>query len=274
MRLNTVVAGRPARFQRTIGLVLVSLLIAETAPAGLARAEEGKRKKGRQPAAAAVQPNPADAVEPQNKAPVPAMESPDAYYARRRGIIALSTGHYDDAVKAFEEAYALNQDPGLLFHLAQAYRLAGQPRKALDACSSFLRSANATTADRMQVERFMAELEMIVFQIRAQKELRQATAPASAPTAIEPPPMEDSAERPRAKPAALDLTPRPAPVASTSLATSSVPEPPQKPFYQRTSFWLLAGGAVAAGVVAVWLVERPRGLTEPTTALGYQQAFP
>jgi tetratricopeptide (TPR) repeat protein len=200
---------------------------------------------------------------PQNPAPAVPAESPDAYYARKRGVIALNTGHYAEAVKAFEEAYALNQDPSLLFNLAQAYRLAGQPAKALEACSSFLRSASATNADRAQVERFMAELEMITYQIRMQRDLRQPPAPGP----IEPPAL---AEAPKP---ALDLTPRPPPTTSASLTVSEETTPP-KPFYLRPVYWAAAAGVVAAGAVMIWYFTRPSGLRAPNTGLGYQQAFP
>ena len=262
----TTVAGRPTRIQRAIGLVLVSLLVVEAAPAELARAEESTpaKKRRKKPAATAVEVSPPPAAvtpPPLNPAPAVPAESPDAYYARKRGVIALNTGHYAEAVKAFEEAYALNQDPSLLFNLAQAYRLAGQPAKALEACSSFLRSASATNADRAQVERFMAELEMITYEIRLQRDVRQPPAPGP----IEPPAL---AEAPKP---ILDLTPRPPPAATASLTVS---EETPKPFYRRPVYWAAAAVVVAAGAVMVWYFARPSHLRAPTTTLGYQQAFP
>jgi tetratricopeptide (TPR) repeat protein len=256
------------QFQRALGLALAFLLVVETAPAGLARAEEGApaKKRRKKPAATAVEVSPPPAPltpPPQNAAPAFSAETPDAYYAHKRGVIALNTGHYAEAVKAFEEAYALNQDPSLLFNLAQAYRLAGQPAKALEACSSFLRSASATNADRAQVERFMAELEMITYQIRMQRDLRQPPAPGP----IEPPAL---AEAPKP---ALDLTPRPPPTTSASLTVSEETTPP-KPFYLRPVYWAAAAGVVAAGAVMIWYFTRPSGLRAPNTGLGYQQAFP
>jgi tetratricopeptide (TPR) repeat protein len=269
------------RFQRDTRLVLLAVAIAATATAGSARAEGGKRK-GRVPAATALQPPPADATATppsQNKPPVGSGDSPDAFYARKRGIIAVNTGHYEEAVKAFEEAYALNQDPALLFNLAQAYRLAGQPGKALDACSSFLRSANPTGADRSQVEHFMSELEMIIFQIRAQRDFRQPPAPPIVPAPIAPAPLEPPpvAAVSTPKPPALDLTPRTQAIATVDLTIPAQDTGPPPPYYRRTGFWLLASGAVvavAAGAVLLWYFEGRQGLRAPTTALGYQQAYP
>lgn len=268
---------RPSpRFQRATGMVLLAVLVAATATAGSARAQAGKRK-GRVPAATELQPPPAD--QPQNKSPIGTGDSPDAFYARKRGIIAVNTGHYEEAVKAFEEAYALNQDPALLFNLAQAYRLAGQPGKALDACSSFLRSANPTGADRSQVEHFMSELEMIIFQIRAQRDFRQPPAPSIVPAPIVPPPIEPPpvAAASTPKPPTLDLTPRPQAIATVDLTIPVQDTGPPPPYYRRTGFWLLAGGAVvavAAGAVLLWYFEGRQGLRAPTTTLGYQQAYP
>lgn len=43
----------------------------------------------------------------------------------RRGTNAFNLGHYLEAVKEYEAAYQLKEDPALLFNIAQAYRLAG-----------------------------------------------------------------------------------------------------------------------------------------------------
>jgi tetratricopeptide (TPR) repeat protein len=232
------------------------------------------------PAEMAVAPRPLETV---NAVDLAAAE------ARKRGTIALNTGHYENAIKAFEEAYTLDQDPDLLFSLAQSYRLAGQPGKALEACSSFLRSANPSTTDRLQAERFMGEIAMIAYQLQLSRDL--ATAKVSVPTpasttsqlAIEPPPaptvVNSKPEPPIAgKEPRLDLTPRTKITVSDNLTSNPTPAEPQteKHFYQSTTFWIVAGAAlvVAGGGLGYWAYERSRGLSSPTTSLGYQSAFP
>ncbi|HEX7597658.1 MAG TPA: tetratricopeptide repeat protein [Polyangia bacterium] len=263
----------PTRPKRVLGAVLVVLLVAEIAPGGLAQAA-GKQRSAKERRPAAETP----AGPPTGDSG--AGKSPAAVEARRRGTVALNIGHYEEAIKAFEEAYALDQDPLLLFHLAQSYRMAGQPSKALDACSAFLRSSGATGPDRAHAERFLAEVEMIVYAIRLQRDSGSAPTRASAPVAppadLEPP-RAASAETPATtnQRSALDLAPRSDATPSPVLLVSSVPvAPASKPFYRRTTFWALAGTAVVAGGVLVWLATRSNGLKAPSTQLGYQQAFP
>lgn len=207
--------------------------------------------------------------------------------ARRRAIVALNTGHYEEAIKGFEEAYAQDQDPILLFRLAQAYRLAGQPTKALDACEAYLRAADGNAADRAQVEHFLSEVEMIAYQIRLQREYgalpqplqpRTALTPTLAsptrppPLALQPAPLDGDPTAP----SAFVPTPKPPIDSSINLTKAPTPHPiePTPAFYQRTPFWVAVGGAVVAGAAVVWYTQRSHGDRAPQTALGYQQAFP
>jgi tetratricopeptide (TPR) repeat protein len=80
-------------------------------------------------------------------AAAPAAASPDDRTAARaramhdRGLRAYEAGDYAAAVRAYTEAYTLVPAPGILFNLAQAHRLAGDCRRALQAYKSFLRTA-------------------------------------------------------------------------------------------------------------------------------------
>ena len=116
---------------------------------------------------------------------------------------------------------------------------------------------------------------MIVYQIRLQRD--SAMPPAKAPpAALEPPPMASAQKQEERRPGpALDLTPRSTATENSLLLTTRVPsEQARKPLYKRPTFWVVAGTAVVAGAVTLWLVERSRGLKSPNTQLGYQQAFP
>jgi tetratricopeptide (TPR) repeat protein len=211
---------------------------------------------------------PAPALEP--APPVPEKMT-EAAFVRRRAMVALNTGRYEEAIKAFEEAYALEQDPILLFRLAQAYRLSGQPVKALDACEAYLRSADKNNPERAQVEQFLAEVEMIAYQIRLQREYGMLPRPGALPPLVPPPSSSPSLAE-----ATKDPQAAPKHEASRSDLTS-VPTPPpvqSTPFYKRTYFWVAVGGVVAAGATAaIWYAASSRGSRAPQTGLGYQGAY-
>ena len=309
------------KLQRALGVLLALLLVGQTAPSALAKAEDKpanaelvnwwRKHHNQQPARAEEKPGHAEGrkSEPaaQDKAATPEKKSrgargpkasagkdPAVLEARRRGTVALNTGHYEDAIKAFEEAYALDQDPNLLFGLAQAYRLAGQPGKALEACGSYLRTAGPSKTDRLQAERFLGEVAMIVYQLQVQRDSAQAhatappPAPAAIPAAVEPPSEARAAkhepevvfEKPIVRglePPPLDLTPRPPAEPTAVLTTNPTPAEPKAPrhFYQSTVFWVVVGAAVVTGGgLGLWAYERSLGLHSPNTSLGYQPAFP
>jgi hypothetical protein len=262
-----------------------------TSPASAAGSAKGqrqiaKRNKARQDGHGT--PEPAD--ESSTSAARTAHGSP-ASEARRKATVALNTGHYQEAIKALEEAYALDQDPDLLFDLARAHRLAGQPTRALEACASYLRSAGISKNDRVQAELFMAEVTMIAYQIQLQREGTGRSAssigpmpaqPAQTTTrdSIEPPALGENrpgegAVRSEEKP--LDLTPRPAVKTTPALVevkSASEPEPVHH-FYESPKLWIVVGAvAVLAGAgLGYWAWERSRGLKSPSTNLGYQAAF-
>jgi tetratricopeptide (TPR) repeat protein len=58
-----------------------------------------------------------------------------------QGQIHYSLGEYEQAIAAFRRAYELTSAPGLLFNIAQAHRLNGQCRQALEIYRHFIRLA-------------------------------------------------------------------------------------------------------------------------------------
>jgi len=252
---------------------------ATAAPKGVPAAKPqpvGKRPSFlKAPAARKVKAKPSsqDAASAPTLEPAPVPEKmTEAAFVRRRAMVALNTGRYEEAIKAFEEAYALEQDPTILFRLAQAYRLSGQPDKALDACEAYLRSADKNSSERVQVEQFMAEVEMIAYQIRLQREYGMLPRQQTVPSLVSPQPSL----APSLAGAPKEPLPAPKPEASRSDLTSVPTPPPVKttPFYKRTYFLVAVGSVVAAGATAaIWYAANSRGSREPQTALGYQGAY-
>lgn len=66
-------------------------------------------------------------------------------------------GRYDDAIAAFEAAYAIKQDPALLFNMGNAHRRAGHLEDALATYQRLL-AVDPETPQRAEVRGYMAEL--------------------------------------------------------------------------------------------------------------------
>jgi tetratricopeptide (TPR) repeat protein len=56
-----------------------------------------------------------------------------------RGTSFYDLGRYDDAIKEFEAAYQLKNDPAFLYNLAQSYRQAGSHEQAVHFYKTYLR---------------------------------------------------------------------------------------------------------------------------------------
>jgi hypothetical protein len=93
-----------------------------------------------------------------------AQPSPDAIARARalnqRGENLFAIAEYDRAIAAYKEAYELAPTPGLLFNIAQAYRLKG-PDSCKDAVRFYRNYSLALPdgANRDQVDKHLAELE-------------------------------------------------------------------------------------------------------------------
>lgn len=216
------------------------------------------------------------------------VEAPRAREARERGIVALNLGRYEEAAKELENAYELSRDPNILFSLVTAYRLAGKPELALRLCASFLRSTEALTArNRPQIERTVAELEIIVEQMR----LRPSESPTGRTGSAAVPPGE-TVEPPAAgktEPTAVVKAQRESKERSVATAVA-VPQPPfdssanllssrvpplaakNRPFYRSPWVWT-AVGVVVAGGISFLIYESTRSPGPPATSLGAQRMF-
>ena len=220
-------------------------------------------------------------------------ESDVARAERGKGTVALNLGQYDEAIDHFSEAYALTQDPILLFNLGQAYRLAGRADKSLSSYSSFLRAAGGSAKYRAQLDRAATEIETIAptlvcrpaDRVGAGKPLDEAPNPASPPPAaavaeVEPPPVEKAVEPPPApvKAPVPVLSPPPPPPVPAPALTLSAPaaapvEPATRPVYKRAWFWPSVAVALAAGGAAAWWYARPVNQV-PASSYGSTRVLP
>jgi tetratricopeptide (TPR) repeat protein len=109
--------------------------------------------------------------------------NPRALY--QEGARLYNLGQYEEAVRAFEAAYAISGAKQLLFNIAQALRLAGPAHceRALRAYESYLRE-DAAASNREEVEERIADMRRCVERVReAQATARRASEP-------KPPPVD------------------------------------------------------------------------------------
>jgi tetratricopeptide (TPR) repeat protein len=95
----------------------------------------------------------------------PAAEPTDANreLAKRHNDLGMNhynLGEFDEAVTEFKAAYALTSEPGLLFNIAQAYRLKEDYKQALYFYKTYLRLV-PDAANRADVERWIRELDRL-----------------------------------------------------------------------------------------------------------------
>jgi len=87
-----------------------------------------------------------------------AVAEPEAERLYNEGQAAYDAKHYDDAIAAWEQSYALGKLPALLFNLGQANRLANHCTRAVEAYRKFLAAA-PDAADAPTARDLVRELE-------------------------------------------------------------------------------------------------------------------
>jgi tetratricopeptide (TPR) repeat protein len=105
----------------------------------------------------------------------------DAVTARehyQKGTSNYDLGRYADAIKEFEAAYEIKNDPALLYNLAQSHRLAGNSEQALHFYRTYLRYV-PKAPNRAEIESRIAQLD---------QQVNQKNAPPSTPPSQTSPP--------------------------------------------------------------------------------------
>jgi tetratricopeptide (TPR) repeat protein len=143
-----------------------------------------------------------------------------------RGRALHDAGDYADAIAAFKEAYVLAPMPGLLFNLAQAYRLAGQCDDAAWMYRRYLDSSPPPA------QRALAETHLQTVEKCGHGGLR---------IAIVPPLLDAKVPEPEHAPTVV-------PPAASAVLSSAVPEPPAGSRERRIGLGLgIGGGVILAG---------------------------
>jgi tetratricopeptide (TPR) repeat protein len=75
-----------------------------------------------------------------------------------KGLSHYNLGEFDQAIKAFKEAYAISQAPGLLFNVAQSYRLKKDYEQATYFYQTYLR-LKPDAPNRADVEERLKEMQ-------------------------------------------------------------------------------------------------------------------
>jgi tetratricopeptide (TPR) repeat protein len=173
-----------------------------------------------------------------------AADPPDARALFEHGTTLYDLGQYREAAHEYEAAFKLHQSPPLLFNIAQAYRLGGDPANALRAYRSYLRRSPDAT-NRAEVTQYIATCEK---QLAAAPKVSEPPA-AAEPATTTPPP----AKPPTVPTLEVRATPSPEP-SSPALELSAAPptHAARTPVYKRWWLWTTVA-VVAAGGAAVAL---------------------
>jgi tetratricopeptide (TPR) repeat protein len=157
------------------------------------------------------------------------------------GLRAFDLGKYDEAIAEFEAAYRYKDAPGLLYNIAQAYRLSNRPEEAVRYYRTYL-ERNPDAANRAEAESKIERLASIL-------EERKVKNPALAEAPPPPPGAPSIAAMPRT-PALV------APAAAPALRAAppeAVEAKATAPFWTtRRAGWIATGAAAASLALAVY----------------------
>jgi hypothetical protein len=153
----------------------------------------------------------------------------------QKGVTHYNLGEFVQAIEEFKQAYAISQAHGLLFNIAQAYRLTQDHRQALYFYKTYLRLVpeapnRADVESRMvEIEKLLAEQERLkndkpVGTIPPGATTPEAAAPAPAPTST--PPATPVAPSTEAATTAAEASPSPAPASAAREAGIAKALPP------------------------------------------------
>jgi hypothetical protein len=139
-------------------------------------------------------------------APAHAQDTMSAKEHYQKGTSYYDLGRYQDAIKEFEAAYQLKNDPALLFNLAQSHRLAGNASEALHFYRTYLRYV-PKPPNRAEIDSRIAQLEATVAQKKDTTPPKDTTTPPPINNTNPPPPPVDTTPPKETPPPPLNTTP-------------------------------------------------------------------
>jgi tetratricopeptide (TPR) repeat protein len=173
-------------------------------------------------------------------------------------------GRFEQAARAYEQAYLAKPLPVFIFNLAQCHKRIDRLENQKFALHYFERylATPAGAAEREKLEPQLAAVRQRIEELeqRATSQARQETTTPTSQAVDEPGAASQAAVvAPRPRP---DLSPpAPAPGDETLGAAPVVrdqpePAPPDRPIYKKWWFWTVAGAAVVGGVVIAVAVSQ------------------
>jgi len=154
------------------------------------------------------------------------------------------SGHLDEALQLYKQAYELQPDPRLLFNVARIYQKQNRCDDAISAYQQFLDVAKPMSEQRSKAQDYQKQCQSYLDEQNKQK---QSVIPIPIPRPeeeVEPPPVMTQIE--------------------------------SKPLYTKWWFWLTIGSVAAAGITtAVILGRRPTDVPvamriEPSNTLHFE----
>jgi tetratricopeptide (TPR) repeat protein len=177
----------------------------------------------------------------------------------QRGTSFYDLGRYPEAIKEFEAAYQLKNDPAFLYNLAQSYRQVGDPDQALHFYRTYLRYV-PKAPNRAEIEERITALEKQV----AEKGTAAVQPPPAGGGATSPPPAGTGATTTTPPPPNPNETSNGPAVTVTNtgpgaggppplVAATPPPAPPPPPTSSRAQTFQKAGiyTAIGGGVLLV-----------------------
>jgi tetratricopeptide (TPR) repeat protein len=163
----------------------------------------------------------------------------------QKGTSYYDLGRYADAIKEFEAAYEIKNDPALLYNLAQSNRLAGNSEQALHFYRTYLRYVPKVT-NRAEIEDRIKQLD----QLLAQKNAAQVTPPNQTipPGGTAAPPSSPPAVTTPAEPPPSAMPPPGLPDSSTPASPPMIFAPGPTPAPVNDHHQMILAGKVTAAV--------------------------
>ena len=178
-----------------------------------------------------------------------------------RGTSFYDLGKYDDAIREFEAAYQLKNDPAFLYNLAQSYRQAGNHERAVHFYKTYLRYV-PNAKNRADIEDKIKTEEQLVAKGPGTTTTPPATTTAPPPTTTTPPPGTTTTPPPGGDQPVVTVPPPAAPPPSTFPNPYASPQPLSIPPTDRGRTFRIAGYATAGTGAVLMLL----GIYEYTRA--------